>query len=109
MPAAGKGTATLRATFAAVNTASIPVTVNGQPVAGFTRMTTDGALSSHGQHGIWREEKVQFDASLLKQGANQIVLTVPAGAVNAGVIYDYLRLEVDENAPAPAAPTASAQ
>jgi hypothetical protein len=30
------------------------------------------------------------------------VLTVPAGGVNAGVIYDYLRLEMDESAAATA-------
>jgi rhamnogalacturonan endolyase len=108
MPAAAKGKATLRVTLAATNTASIPVTVNGQQLAGFTRMPTDGALSSHGQHGIWQEQKFEFDASLLKQGTNQLVLTVPAGAVNSGVIYDYLRLEVDENVAAPTA-AASAQ
>lgn len=98
MPNAGKGKATLRATFSATGTTTIPVTVNGQQLAGFTRMPQDGALGSHGQHGIWHEEKFEFDGSLLKQGTNQIVLTVPAGGVNAGVIYDYLRLELDENA-----------
>jgi hypothetical protein len=29
-------------------------------------------------------------------------LTVPAGEVTSGVVYDYLRLELDENAAAPA-------
>ena len=33
---------------------------------------------------------------MLKQGENQIQLTVPAGEVTSGVVYDYLRLEVDE-------------
>jgi rhamnogalacturonan endolyase len=41
---------------------------------------------------------VPFDASLLKQGDNVLTLTVPAGPVNNGVIYDYLRLELDEAA-----------
>ncbi len=31
-------------------------------------------------------------------------LTVPAGALLAGVIYDYLRLELDESAPPPSQP-----
>jgi rhamnogalacturonan endolyase len=105
MPDAPKGKATLRATFSATGTSNIPVTVNGQELPGFTRLPQDRALDSHGQHGIWHEEKFEFDASLLKQGTNQLVLTVPAGSINAGVIYDYLRLEVDENAQ-PAAPAA---
>ena len=104
-----KGKATLRATFAVTGTTTIPVTVNDKSLPGFTRLPQDGALGSHGQHGIWHEQKFEFDASLLKQGSNQLVLTVPAGAINSGVIYDYLRLEVDENAQPPAAPTASAQ
>jgi hypothetical protein len=28
-------------------------------------------------------------------------LTIPAGSLTSGIIYDYLRLEVDESAPPP--------
>jgi hypothetical protein len=28
-------------------------------------------------------------------------LTIPAGSLTSGILYDYLRLEVDENAPPP--------
>jgi rhamnogalacturonan endolyase len=38
---------------------------------------------------------VVFDASLLKAGTNTITLTVPAGTLTAGIIYDYLRLELE--------------
>jgi rhamnogalacturonan endolyase len=38
---------------------------------------------------------------MLKAGENTLVLTVPAGPINNGVIYDYLRLELDERTPAP--------
>jgi rhamnogalacturonan endolyase len=34
---------------------------------------------------------------MLKPGENEIQLTVPAGEVTSGVVYDYLRLELDEN------------
>jgi rhamnogalacturonan endolyase len=34
----------------------------------------------------------------MKTGSNVLKLTMPAGAVNLGVIYDYLRLELDESA-----------
>jgi rhamnogalacturonan endolyase len=38
-----------------------------------------------------------FDASLLKQGENTMTLTVPAGDLDTGVVYDYLRLELNED------------
>jgi rhamnogalacturonan endolyase len=37
----------------------------------------------------------------MKQGTNVLTLTIPAGSVNNGVVYDYLRLELDETAQAP--------
>ena len=100
---APKGKATLRAAFAGTGVGSIDVTVNDQPAGKFTRLAGDGVLSSHGSHGIWYERELPFDASLMKQGENKLTLTVPAGNTTAGVIYDYLRLELDENA-APSAP-----
>ena len=42
----------------------------------------------------------QAFATLLKAGTNVLKLIVPKGPVNNGVIYDYLRLELDETAPA---------
>jgi rhamnogalacturonan endolyase len=45
---------------------------------------------------VWQELTQKFDAGLLKQGTNEMTLTVPAGEVTTGVVYDYLRLEVDE-------------
>ena len=43
-----------------------------------------------------------FDAALMKKGANVLKLIVPAGPVNNGVIYDYVRLELDDAKPTPA-------
>jgi hypothetical protein len=44
---------------------------------------------------------------LLDQGTNVLKLIVPAGPINNGVIYDYLRLELDDTmaASATAPPT----
>jgi hypothetical protein len=39
---------------------------------------------------------VAFDAALLKRGTNVLTLTVPARSWVDGVLYDYLRLELDE-------------
>ena len=33
----------------------------------------------------------------MKQGENVLTLTVPAGSMNSEVIYDYIRLELDES------------
>ncbi len=37
----------------------------------------------------------------MKAGKNVLALTVPAGGLTSGIIYDYLRLELDENAAPP--------
>ena len=51
-----------------------------------------------GIRGYWFERDVPFDAALLKPGANALQLTVPARSWVDGVLYDYLRLELDEQA-----------
>ena len=94
LDSAPKGKATLRAAFVGNGARTIAVTVNGQPAGQFTNLISDGVLSDHGQHGIWNEREVAFDASLMKQGDNTLTLTVPAGATTAGTMYDYLRLEL---------------
>ena len=45
--------------------------------------------------GQWQERDVTFDAALLNPGENTLTLTVPAGDVTTGVVYDYLRLELN--------------
>jgi rhamnogalacturonan endolyase len=40
---------------------------------------------------------LRFDAARLKPGENEITLTVPGGGLQSGVVWDYLRLELDEN------------
>jgi hypothetical protein len=45
------------------------------------------------------ERNIKFDAALLKKGENIIELTKQARAWTDGVLYDYLRLELDEAKP----------
>ena len=94
-PARGK--ATLRVAIAGGGAREIGVTVNGQ-LAGKIARPADSGISHNGIMGIWMEHELPFDASLLKAGTNVVTLTIPAGPVNTGVIYDYLRLELDESA-----------
>jgi rhamnogalacturonan endolyase len=102
MSKAPAGVATLRVAIAggSVTGNSIPVTVNGQP-AGTIKITGDSTISRNSIQGLWYEREIPFTAALLKAGTNVLTLTVPAGAQTNGVIYDYLRLELDENATLP--------
>ena len=98
-----RGKATLRVAICGGGAREIGVTVNGQPAGKIERLLGDGAITRHSIRGLWYEREVAFDAALLKSGANVLTLTVPAGPVNNGVIYDCLRLELDETTPAAAA------
>ncbi|HVS72366.1 MAG TPA: polysaccharide lyase family protein [Phycisphaerae bacterium] len=103
MPDAPKGTATLRLAICGTGARQIDVSVNDKDAGPVRLGPGDGVITRHQIQGIWYEKELPFDASLMKQGANTLTLTVPSGPITNGVIYDYLRLELDENAPFQAA------
>jgi rhamnogalacturonan endolyase len=90
------GKAYLRLALAATSARQIDIVVNDQPVGQVDHLFTDGAIARNGITGVWSERELAFDAATLKAGTNTIKLIVPAGSLTAGVIYDYLRLELDE-------------
>jgi rhamnogalacturonan endolyase len=97
MARASKGQATLRVSLAGANSnGGMAVAVNGQRVGSIRPISTD-AIRYNTDKSLWQECDLTFDAALLKQGGNEMQLTVPAGEVTSGVVYDYLRLELDEN------------
>jgi rhamnogalacturonan endolyase len=97
MDKAPRGQATLRVALAGADgNGGLAVAVNGQNV-GTIHPTATNALRYNTNKGVWQQRKVTFDAALLKQGENQMQLTVPAGEVTTGVVYDYLRLELKED------------
>lgn len=97
--AAGKGKATLRLAICATGPRSrLLATVNGKEIGAIDLGPDDGALTRHQIQGRWYEIEHAFDGDLLRQGGNELVLTVPAGPLNSGVVYDCLRLELDEDA-----------
>jgi rhamnogalacturonan endolyase len=103
MDNAGHGLATLRVALAGADGGGgLAIGVNGQSV-GTIRTVATNAIRYNTDKGMWREYLQPFDAALLKPGENEMTLTVPAGDVTSGVVYDYLRLEVDENKSAAAA------
>jgi len=95
------GIATLRFGLSGVSVRSLAITVNGKPAGEMTGFFPNGSvINRDGVEGTWVEKDVSFDASLLKSGANTIVLTVPAGSPMSGICYDVVRLEL-QSAPQP--------
>jgi rhamnogalacturonan endolyase len=101
LPDAPRGKATLRLAICGTGARLIEVTVNDKSAGRVDRLPGDGAIARHSIQGLWYERELAFDASLMKKGTNVLRLVVPAGPVNNGVIYDYLRLELDESATLP--------
>ncbi len=92
------GVATLRLAICGTGTRTLDVTVNGQSVGTLDDLQPDGVITRHGQQGIWYERALSFDAAKLRAGENELILTVPAGPINDGIVYDYIRLELEASA-----------
>ncbi len=94
------GTATLRLAFCSASApGGLQVSVNGQSAGLVAQLnsTGDSTIVRHNIQGIWFAREMQFKASMLKQGTNTLTMTVPGGSLNSGVIYDCVRLELDES------------
>jgi rhamnogalacturonan endolyase len=98
LAAAPKGTATLRLAITGSGAPYLDIAVNGKEAGRITNVIREGAIARHGSHGLWHEDGLAFDASLMRSGTNTLVITVPEGSVDNGMLYDYLRLELDESA-----------
>ncbi|WP_443750419.1 polysaccharide lyase family protein [Asticcacaulis solisilvae] len=100
MPKVQSGTAVLRIALAgadglAPNTPGLAIGVNGQAVGALHPVQTN-ALRYNTDKGVWYQYTQTFDAGLLKSGDNTMTFTVPAGDVTTGVVWDYVRLEVND-------------
>ena len=78
----------------------VEVSVNDKPVGGTGRLLDSGVMHRDGIRGYWEERRVAFDATRLQAGRNVIQLLNTGRTWTDGVLYDYLRLELDELAPA---------
>ena len=84
----------------------LAVAVNGQSAGAIgdgsnpdnPRLINTDAIRYNTDKGLWQQRTLKFDAALLKTGENTMTFTVPAGDLQSGVVWDYLRLELDENA-----------
>ena len=96
MDKATHGQAVLRVALAGADgNGGLAIGVNGQPV-GSIRPVATNALRYNTDTGVWGQYTQKFDAALLKAGENSMTLTVPAGDLTTGVVWDYLRLELNE-------------
>jgi rhamnogalacturonan endolyase len=100
-----QGQCALRVALAGVNGISqLAVTVNGQNAGAIgdgkspdnARLITTNTIRYNSDKGLWQERTLRFDAALLKPGENEMTFTVPSGDLQSGVVWDYLRLELDE-------------
>jgi len=91
-----QGYAALRIALDGADGSSLAIAVNGADV-GTLRPLGTNALRYNTDSTVWQELTQTFDAALLKKGENTITLTVPTGEVTSGVVYDYLRLELNES------------
>jgi rhamnogalacturonan endolyase len=94
LPDAPHGKATLRLAICGVGTRSIDVGVNDHPIGTISDLAYNATINRDGIGGSWVERDLAFDASNMKAGANTLTLNIPAGGLTAGIIYDYLRLEL---------------
>ena len=90
-----RGKAILRLAICGAAARSIEVAVNGETAGKLEGLVYNATINRDGVRGSWVEKDVSFDAGLMRAGANTVTLTVPGGGVTSGVIYDYLRLEVE--------------
>ena len=101
LPAAPHGKATLRLAICGVGIRTLMADMNDQSIGGVSNLVYNATINRDGIGGTWGEHDLVFNAALMKAGKNVLGLTVPAGGLTSGIIYDYLRLELDENAEPP--------
>ena len=59
-----------------------------------TGFAYDATINRDRIAGGWVEKDLVFDAGLFKAGENVMTLTIPAGGLTSGIIYDSIRLEL---------------
>jgi rhamnogalacturonan endolyase len=102
-----KGKAILRIALAGADGGGgLDIAINGHG-AGTLRPVDTNAIRYNTNKGVWYQYAQTFDADRLKAGENSLTLSVPAGDVTTGVVWDYLRLELNDGSeakPFPAPP-----
>jgi rhamnogalacturonan endolyase len=96
MERASQGAATLRLAICGARGGPVDVALNGQPIGSTGELPESGVMHRDGIRATALiERNLKFDAALLKSGENVIELTKHVRTWTDGVLYDYLRLELE--------------
>jgi rhamnogalacturonan endolyase len=104
MPKDSTGIATLRLAICGDRGGSITVAVNGTVVGGTGPLPQNSVMHRDGIRAVLYERPVAFDATLLRSGEN--IIELRRGDVRDwtdGILYDYVRLELDSSTTIPPA------
>jgi rhamnogalacturonan endolyase len=97
LPQVPKGTATLRLAICGARGGPVEVTVNGISIGSTGELPESGVMHRDGiRSAALTERDLKFDTSLLKTGENVVALTKHVRTWTDGVLYDYVRLELEE-------------
>jgi rhamnogalacturonan endolyase len=99
LPTPVKGKATLRLAICGISARDLAATMNDQSIGHATNLVYNAVINRDGIGGSWTERDLTFDASLMKAGENNLKLTVPGGGLANGIMYDYIRLELNDPSP----------
>ncbi len=103
-----QGSAYLRVALAGENALrELPVGLNGKPIGAIgdqsnsdnLPLINNNSIRYNNDKGLSQQRTLKFDAALLKPGDNELTFTVPAGDLQSGVVWDYIRLELNEGHP----------
>lgn len=92
-----QGAATLRLAICGARGGPVDAALNGRSIGSTGELPESGVMHRDGiRSDSLVERDLTFDAALLKPGENVIELTKHVRTWTDGVLYDYLRLELDE-------------
>lgn len=92
-----QGTGILRLAICGARGGPVDATLNGQSIGSTGELPESGVMHRDGiRSDALTEVNLKFEASLFKQGENVIALTKHARAWTDGVLYDYVRLELND-------------
>ena len=92
-----RGQATLRLAFCGTHAGcKVEALVNDQSIGDTGPLPSTSAMQRDGIRAFWVERPLRFDASRLRPGVNTIKLKSHATSWSQGVMYDVVRLELDE-------------
>jgi rhamnogalacturonan endolyase len=98
MPEPRRGKATLRLAFCGTHVGcNVEAFANDKSIGETGPLPSTSAMQRDGIRAYWIEKDISFDASLLNPGTNVIKLLSHADSWSQGVMYDCVRLELDDS------------